>query len=102
MRIQTFYHGYLFRMKKYCLFRTNFASCQQIACLRQSVEEKYNIPPKPKRPLTPYFKFMVQIRPEIKRDKPNAKVTDIVRETALRWEKIEPQVKNITQHTCIC
>ncbi|GLV39412.1 mitochondrial transcription factor A [Carabus blaptoides fortunei] len=72
---------------------TNFVSCQQIACLRQSVEEKYNIPPKPKRPLTPYFKYMAQIRPELKRAQPHAKVTDLVRETALRWEKIEPQVK---------
>lgn len=74
------------------ILRYNYPCIQQIAGLRQSLEEKLDIPAKPKRPLTPYFKFMAKIRPELKKENPNANAVDIVREISKRWEKVEPKV----------
>lgn len=73
--------------------RYNYPLCQQISGLRRNVEEKIYIPPKPKRPLTPYFKYMVKTRPELIKEKPNLKFTEIVREMSVRWEKVDPKVK---------
>lgn len=59
---------------------------------RETYEEIRNLPQKPKKPLTPYFRFMKQIRPELTKEIPKAKLTDFVKECALRWEKVDPQV----------
>ncbi|XP_021920824.1 transcription factor A, mitochondrial isoform X1 [Zootermopsis nevadensis] len=66
---------------------------QQNAGLKKSLEEKLGLPPKPKKPLTPYFRFMVQIRPNLVQKNPQAKVTDIVKLTAQEWEKADITVR---------
>lgn len=33
------------------------------------------IPPKPKKPLTPYFRFLGQVREDVKKENPNLKPT---------------------------
>jgi transcription factor A len=95
---------------------------QQIAGLKKSIEDKLGLPPKPKKPLTPYFRFMAQIRPNLTQKNPQAKATgrtsfiivemkvlivsfmllfyecfvfttDIVKLTAQEWEKVDTTVR---------
>lgn len=42
---------------------------------KQTIYEKLNLPAKPKKPLTPYFKFLSQARPALVREYPEAKIT---------------------------
>lgn len=72
--------------------RYNYPLCQQTFGLTQNVEEKIYIPPKPKRPLIPYFKFMAKTRPELVKEQPNLKPSEMVREMSARWEKVDPKV----------
>ncbi|CAG2057604.1 unnamed protein product [Timema podura] len=55
--------------------RSSFPECRQIAGFKQTLEEKLGIPVKPKKPLTPFFRFMVQIRPKVVQQHPDARVT---------------------------
>jgi hypothetical protein len=48
---------------------------QQSVGLKQSLEEKIGLPEKPKRPMTPYFRFMAEVRPALMKNNPNVKVT---------------------------
>jgi len=57
------------------IFRNTSSLYQQNAGLKKSVEEKLGLPLKPKKPLTPYFRFMAQIRPVLIQKNPQAKVT---------------------------
>nr|CAD7198384.1 unnamed protein product [Timema douglasi] len=54
---------------------SSFPECRQIAGFKQTLEEKLGIPVKPKKPLTPFFRFMGQIRPTVVQQHPGAKVT---------------------------
>nr|CAD7445024.1 unnamed protein product [Timema bartmani] len=54
---------------------SSFPECRQIASFKQTLEEKLGIPVKPKKPLTPFFRFMVQIRPKVVQQHPDARVT---------------------------
>jgi hypothetical protein len=47
---------------------------QQTAGLKRAALEKLGIPPKPTRPLSPYFRFLAQIRPNLTKAHPNLKL----------------------------
>ncbi|XP_075238324.1 transcription factor A, mitochondrial-like [Lycorma delicatula] len=57
--------------------------------VKQSVD-KLNLPVKPKKPLSPFFKFMLQIRPKLKEENPNCSIGEISKKISSRWEKIDP------------
>ncbi|KAG8239168.1 hypothetical protein J437_LFUL018573, partial [Ladona fulva] len=61
--------------------------------LRINADMKDELPPKPKKPLTPYFRFMAQVRPQLVKEYPNTRVTDIVKMVAERWEKTSPELR---------
>ncbi|XP_069705381.1 transcription factor A, mitochondrial-like isoform X2 [Periplaneta americana] len=62
---------------------------QQNVGIKQSIEDKLGLPPKPKKPLTPYFRFMAQIRPNLLHKNPHTKPTDIIKLVAQEWEKTD-------------
>lgn len=62
--------------------------------LKQSIEQKLNLPAKPKKPLTPFFRFMKQIRPSIIEENPNLPITEISRRISQKWGNIDPKVRN--------
>ncbi|KAF4519584.1 hypothetical protein B566_EDAN003751 [Ephemera danica] len=66
---------------------------QQSAGVKQSLEKKAGIPEKPKRPMTPYFRYMADVRPTIMKNNPDAKITDIAKVIGSQWEKLNPANK---------
>lgn len=69
------------------------ASVQQFqtsSCDQASLEEKLGIPPRPKRPLTPFFRFMKEIRPSVTKENPNLAGLDVVRKVAEKYKSIDP------------
>lgn len=59
----------------------------------KTIEEKLGIPPKPKKPLTPYFRFMQEVRPKMSQENPKAALTDVVRLVAKKWETVDEGTK---------
>lgn len=59
----------------------------------KTIEEKLGIPAKPKKPLTPYFRFMKEIRPKMAEEHPKAVLVDIVRMVAKKWETVDEATK---------
>ncbi|XP_055386504.1 uncharacterized protein LOC129615367 [Condylostylus longicornis] len=57
--------------------------------LKTSLEEKIGLPPKPKKPLTPYFRFMKKMRDSVTAENPNAKAHEIVKILASKWENLD-------------
>ncbi|GLG94516.1 Mobility group protein 1A [Gryllus bimaculatus] len=60
---------------------------------KQSIEEKLGFPSKPKRPLTPYMRFLAKVRPLIAQKHPEAKVPEIAKLGGEHWAKAEPSLK---------
>ncbi|XP_026463686.1 ARS-binding factor 2, mitochondrial-like [Ctenocephalides felis] len=61
---------------------------------KKSIEEKLGYAEKPKRPLTPFFRFVGQIREQLKKENPTASTMDISKLASVKWEKAEPHVKS--------
>lgn len=59
---------------------------------RKNLESQF-FPNKPKRPLTPFFKYMKAIRPSIVNEFPKYKSTEIVKEISARWAVEDPEYK---------
>lgn len=71
-------------------------SQSQFMGLRQNVTEKIkdlNIPQKPKRPLTGYFKYIQERRADLIREHPEWKVTDIAKKCASDWNNMDTDTK---------
>ncbi|CAL8109650.1 unnamed protein product [Orchesella dallaii] len=51
------------------------------------------IPPRPKKPLTPYFRFLGQIRSDVKQENPNFKVTEVIKVVSQRWDGLDESSK---------
>jgi len=61
---------------------------------RKTLEERVGLPPRPKKPLTPYFRFMQEMRPKILQQQPTLKATDVVRTITKQWEVADENIKN--------
>lgn len=48
-----------------------------------------NVPRPPKKPLTPYFRFLAQSRSKIQAENPKFTVVEITKEIAKRWETVD-------------
>ncbi|XP_054726637.1 transcription factor A, mitochondrial isoform X1 [Anastrepha obliqua] len=73
----------------------NFAS--SAASSIRTLEEKLGIPPRPKKPLTPYFRFMQEQRPKIIAENPKISTVDIVRMVSKRWNDADAALKKRLQ-----
>lgn len=69
---------------------------QPVAGLKQetkNIVNKLNIPPRPKKPMTPYFTFMYERRDAIVRDNPNIKITEVAKRCAAAWKALDNEKK---------
>lgn len=68
--------------------RFTIAGHQQRAGIKQELKDRLkdlNLPEKPKRPLTPYFRFMTDQRPNLLKKFPNIKVVELTKKVAEEW-----------------
>ncbi|XP_046405972.1 transcription factor A, mitochondrial-like isoform X2 [Ischnura elegans] len=68
-------------------------SSYRYARSKVNADDLRSLPEKPKKPLTPYFRFMAEMRPELKKSHPDCKVTELVRLLADKWEKFPQETK---------
>jgi len=55
--------------------------------------KEVKVPMRPKKPLTPYFRFLGQVRSECQRQNPNVKVTELMKIIAQRWDSLDDASK---------
>ncbi|XP_013112646.2 transcription factor A, mitochondrial isoform X1 [Stomoxys calcitrans] len=67
------------------------------ASTKVTIEEKVGLPIRPKKPLTPYFRFMKELRPKIVASNPKMSLVDIVRQVSKKWESADPSLKQRLQ-----
>lgn len=65
----------------------------QITHHTKTLEEKLGLPKKPKKPLTPYFRYMVNSRDEIKQANPGINAKEIVQHCARNWAEVDENLK---------
>lgn len=62
-----------------------------------TLEERVGLPLRPKKPLTPYFRFMKELRPKLIASNPGMSLTDVVKEVSKKWEYAEVSLKQRLQ-----
>lgn len=76
-------------------FRTNSLTPLQIcAYTKKSAEEKLGIE-KPKRPLTPFFKFMTQMRPALLAKNPGISSKEAIAWSSKHWQELDSEVYSL-------
>ncbi|XP_039756622.1 transcription factor A, mitochondrial [Pararge aegeria] len=79
--------------KNILLGRTNRLSPIQICTYtKKSAEEKLGIE-KPKRPLTPFFKFMTQMRPALLAKNPGISSKEAIAWSSKHWQQLDSETK---------
>ncbi|XP_030369354.1 transcription factor A, mitochondrial isoform X2 [Scaptodrosophila lebanonensis] len=75
------------------------ASISNSSSLQQSktLEEQVGLPRRPKKPLTPYFRFMREMRPKLIEKNPTISAVDIVRQLSKSWVGVDPKLKERLQ-----
>ncbi|XP_064550441.1 transcription factor A, mitochondrial isoform X2 [Drosophila montana] len=74
------------------------ASLSNSSALRsKSLEEKIGLPPRPKKPLTPYFRFMREMRPKMLEKDPKIATIEVVRQLSKSWVDVDPKLKERLQ-----
>ncbi|XP_022207451.2 transcription factor A, mitochondrial [Nilaparvata lugens] len=73
--------------------RVNCLTVEPKAGLKQSIEEKLNLPEKPKKPITPFFRFASLHRPELKEKHPGISIVELSKKLARKWEGADLQMK---------
>lgn len=63
----------------------------------KTLEEKAGLPPRPKKPLTPYFRFMKEQRPKLMASNPKFTIIEIVKQVSKEWETADPTLKQRLQ-----
>lgn len=59
--------------------------------------EKLGIPLPPKKPLSPYMRFIKELRPKVVQNRPDLNTKDIVRVMAEEWRNSDSEVKKSYQ-----
>lgn len=81
--------------KSLIYFRTNSLCPIQIcAYTKKSAEEKLGIE-KPKRPLTPFFKFMTQMRPALLAKNPGISSKEAIAWSSKHWQELDSEVYSL-------
>ncbi|XP_021951746.1 transcription factor A, mitochondrial isoform X2 [Folsomia candida] len=47
------------------------------------------VPPRPKKPLTPYFRFLAQVREDAKKENPKLKITELMKKIGTQWDRLD-------------
>lgn len=81
----------LFKLIIDLISRQIFPASQLFAT--KTIEEKLGFPLKPKKPLTPYFRYLKEVRPQVLKDNPKFSTTDIVKLVAKQWETVDEATK---------
>ncbi|XP_034485438.1 transcription factor A, mitochondrial isoform X1 [Drosophila innubila] len=63
----------------------------------KTLEEQVGLPPRPKKPLTPYFRFMREMRPKLLAKDPKITTIGIVQELSKQWVDVDPKLKERLQ-----
>ncbi|EDW96143.1 transcription factor A, mitochondrial isoform X2 [Drosophila yakuba] len=63
----------------------------------KTLEEQVGLPPRPKKPLTPYFRFMREQRPKLKAANPQITTVEVVRQLSKSWSDVDAQLKERLQ-----
>lgn len=58
-----------------------------------TIEEKLGLPTRPKRPLTPYFRFLKSIRPQMAVENPSKSAIELVQMISKKWETVDDRQK---------
>jgi transcription factor A len=71
------------------------ASCQihSSNALSVSLEEKIGLPPRPKKPLTPFFRYLSENRTKLQTSNPQLKPIEVVKLCAKNYATVDPSVK---------
>lgn len=73
-------------------FRTNFLGIvQSCSYTKKSAEDKLGLD-KPKRPLTPFFKFLAQMRPALLAKNPGISSKEAITWTSKHWQELDGEV----------
>lgn len=75
----------------------NFSVSSNVARSVRTLEDKLGLPPRPKKPLTPYFRFMREQRPKILAEYPQFGTIDLVRVLSKRWNEADAAIKKRLQ-----
>lgn len=59
----------------------------------RTIEDKLGLPKKPKKPLTPYFRFLQQARPDVVKQHPKASTIEVVKMIAEKWQTVDESTK---------
>lgn len=54
----------------------------------------------PKRPLSAFMCFCQTMRPTVKAENPDAKMTDLTKELAARWRALDDANKDVSSRSC--
>lgn len=76
----------------YCFRQNNAVNSCCISA--RTIEKNLGLPISPKKPLTPYFRFLLEVRPEIKANNPKSSFQDITRIAAKKWADVSETKKN--------
>lgn len=60
----------------------------------RTLESRLGIPERPKKPLSPYFRFMSEVRPTVVAAHPTLRLQDVVKAIAVKWETVDEARKN--------
>ncbi|XP_070072523.1 transcription factor A, mitochondrial isoform X2 [Drosophila takahashii] len=67
------------------------------AAQSKTLEEQVGLPPRPKKPLTPYFRFMREQRPKLMASNPKITTIEAVRQLSKNWSDADVQLKERLQ-----
>lgn len=76
----------------FCHFYRIAVSCQfhTSNTLSATLEEKLGLPPRPKKPLTPFFRYLTENREKLQKDNPQLKPVEVVKVCAQHYATIDP------------
>jgi transcription factor A, mitochondrial len=75
-------------------FHTSLQVSDNVRLPTKSIEDKLGLPQRPKKPLTPYFRFLVEARPSFMKENPQMKAIEIVQLCAKKWSTIDEATKS--------
>ncbi|XP_037948772.1 transcription factor A, mitochondrial isoform X2 [Teleopsis dalmanni] len=73
------------------------ANISTTAPVLKTIEERMGLPARPKKPLTPYFRYMKDVRPKLTAENPKLSTPDIVRLVSKKWETVDLKEKERMQ-----
>lgn len=70
-------------------------SCPQLELTagKRTLESRLGFPERPKKPLSPYFRFMSEVRPAVTAAHPQLRLPDVVKAIAHKWETVDEAKK---------